>query len=474
MLSRLRFSRTLLVLLDLLILAAAILLAVAARRAIPYLGAASDLEDIAATAVPALLVGWILTIWLRGGYPRRNDASDTSDYTRVLLGSLAFAAVVGVGCYVLQFPLSRAFYVILFGVGTPLLICGRIVLNRVVHLARVRGLMQERVLIAGVPRKVDDIAAVLERETWLGYQVAGALVPDRVEGGRQGGRTGGGVEIVGSPEEVADLVAGGDIGAVIFAEGSFPSAVAFRRVAWAMESHDVEMIVVPALTDISSERLAIRPVAGLPLVHVEPPQSARATRMLKRVFDLAGASALLLLLSPVLLAAALAVRLHDRGPALFRQERVGLDGHTFECLKYRSMVVDADRVLAELQEQNEADGVLFKMADDPRVTRPGRFLRRYSLDELPQLFNVVRGEMSLVGPRPPLPSEVDQYAADARRRLRVRPGMTGLWQVSGRSDLSWEDSVRLDLYYVDNWSMLQDLAILARTFSAVFGGRGAY
>ena len=193
MLSRLRFSRTLLVLLDLLILAAAILLAVAARRAIPYLGAASDLEDIAATAVPALLVGWILTIWLRGGYPRRNDASDTSDYTRVLLGSLAFAAVVGVGCYVLQFPLSRAFYVILFGVGTPLLICGRIVLNRVVHLARVRGLMQERVLIAGVPRKVDDIAAVLERETWLGYQVAGALVPDRVEGGRQGGRTGGGV-----------------------------------------------------------------------------------------------------------------------------------------------------------------------------------------------------------------------------------------------------------------------------------------
>ena len=138
------------------------------------------------------------------------------------------------------------------------------------------------------------------------------------------------------------------------------------------------------------------------------------------------------------------------------------------------MVVDADRVLAELQEQNEADGVLFKMADDPRVTRPGRFLRRYSLDELPQLFNVVRGEMSLVGPRPPLPSEVDQYAADVRRRLRVRPGMTGLWQVSGRSDLSWEDSVRLDLYYVDNWSMLQDLAILARTFSAVFGGRGAY
>lgn len=469
-----RISRTLLALVDSLLIGLTIVLGILARGALPFLGRANDIGQIAATAAPALLLGWACVIWLRGGYPRRNDATDTSDYTRVVLASLTFAAIVGIGCYVLQFPLSRAFYVILFGVGTPLLVLGRVLLNRVVHLARKRGVMRERVLIAGTPIKVDDIAAVLERESWLGYEVAGALVPTRFDGGTGTGRTAGGIEVLGTPDAVPDLVARGDIGAVIFAEGSFPSATAFRRMAWAMEPHDVEMIVVPALTDVSSERLAIRPVAGLPLVHVEPPQSARARRMVKRVFDVAGASALIVLLSPVLLAAALAVRLHDLGPALFRQQRVGLDGRTFRCLKFRSMVVDADRALEELREQNETDGVLFKMAHDPRVTRPGRFLRRYSLDELPQLFNVVRGEMSLVGPRPPLPSEVEEYGADVRRRLRVRPGMTGLWQVSGRSDLSWEDTVRLDLYYVDNWSMLQDLSILARTFNAVVGGRGAY
>ena len=210
------------------------------------------------------------------------------------------------------------------------------------------------------------------------------------------------------------------------------------------------------------------------MVHLESCRSIHASRWAKRVFDVVGALCLLVVLAPLMAATALAVKLHDGGPVLFRHTRVGRDGLPFGVLKFRSMVVDAELLRAALVDGSTSDSVLFKMADDPRVTRPGRWIRRFSLDELPQLWNVVIGQMSLVGPRPPLPEEVARYEDDMLRRLRVRPGMTGLWQVSGRSDLSWDDTVRLDLYYVDNWSMVQDLAILARTFRAVVGSQGAY
>ena len=225
--------------------------------------------------------------------------------------------------------------------------------------------------------------------------------------------------------------------------------------------------MVPSLTDVSSERLKVRPVAGLPLVHVEAPRALHASHWAKRAFDVLGSLGILLLISPVWLATALAIKLHDGGPVLFRQTRIGRDGRPFSCLKFRSMVIDAEQLRADLEVNHERSAVLFKMADDPRVTRPGRLIRRLSIDELPQLWNVLRGQMSLVGPRPPLPHEAARYGSDMSRRLRVRPGMTGLWQVSGRSDLSWDETVRLDLYYVDNWSMVQDLTILARTVSAV-------
>jgi exopolysaccharide biosynthesis polyprenyl glycosylphosphotransferase len=206
-------------------------------------------------------------------------------------------------------------------------------------------------------------------------------------------------------------------------------------------------------------------------MHLGRSRSQLATNDAKRAFDLFGSLTVLALVWPVLLALMLWIRLHDGGPVLFRQVRVGRQGTEFTCLKLRSMSIDAEDRLSELEAR---DHVLFKSSDDPRVTRPGRFIRRFSLDELPQLWNVVRGEMSLVGPRPPLPTEVEQYEDDMLRRLNVMPGMTGLWQVSGRSDLSWEDTVRLDLYYVDNWSMVQDLLILARTVTAVLASRGAY
>ena len=215
-------------------------------------------------------------------------------------------------------------------------------------------------------------------------------------------------------------------------------------------------------------------MAGLPLVHLEAPRTLHASHWAKRVFDIVGSLALLLVTAPVTVVTALAVKFHDGGPILFRQTRIGRDGKPFSCLKFRSMVVDAEHLQADLMVNHERSAVLFKMAEDPRVTRPGKWIRRLSLDELPQLWNVFRGQMSLVGPRPPLPHEAARYGTDMNRRLRVRPGMTGLWQVSGRSDLSWDETVRLDLYYVDNWSMVQDLAILMRTVSAVLSSRGAY
>ena len=235
-----------------------------------------------------------------------------------------------------------------------------------------------------------------------------------------------------------------------------------------------EIAALARRSDVAAERVKVRPVAGLPLLHVDKPRSAAAVRSAKRAFDVIGSLAVLLALSPVFALAAIQIKRSDGGPVFFRQARVGRVGQPFGMVKFRSMVLDAEERLAELAALNESDGVLFKMKEDPRITRVGRFLRRYSIDELPQLVNVIRGEMSLVGPRPPLPAEVDKYAIDVHRRLLVRPGLTGLWQVSGRSGLSWDESVRLDLYYVENWSPSLDATILLRTLLAILRGSGAY
>jgi exopolysaccharide biosynthesis polyprenyl glycosylphosphotransferase len=242
-----------------------------------------------------------------------------------------------------------------------------------------------------------------------------------------------------------------------------------------LEGTDTDLVVSPGLTAMSGRRLHIQPIAGIPLLHVSQPDFTGTRRVLKGGFDRVVAGVALLVLSPLLLSIALLVRLTSNGPALFRQTRVGKDGKQFTMLKFRSMYVGAERRVSELLKQNDAaDGLLFKMRDDPRITRIGRTLRRVSLDELPQLINVLTGSMSLVGPRPPLPREVAQYGDDLRRRLLVRPGLTGLWQVSGRSDLSWEESVRLDLHYVENWSLATDLFIICKTFRAVIRSAGAY
>jgi exopolysaccharide biosynthesis polyprenyl glycosylphosphotransferase len=328
----------------------------------------------------------------------------------------------------------------------------------------------QSVLLTGTPQHVDEIARVLARETWLGYQVAGVLTNDD----SMAGQTPGGLPVVGHSVDVRAIVERLRPDVVFFADSSLGSSAAMRDVVWDLEKTHTQVVVAPSVADISGERVRVRPVGGLPLIHIEKPRALRASRWAKRSFDVVGSAALLFVFSPVLAYAALSVWAHDRGPVLFSHTRIGRDGREFGCLKFRTMVTDAESLLAELRAEAGQDALLFKIKDDPRITAPGAWLRRFSLDELPQLVNVLRGDMSLVGPRPQVADEVALYRGGMARRLLVRPGMTGLWQVSGRSDLSPEEAMRLDIYYVDNWSMVQDLTILVRTLRAVVGSRGAY
>jgi exopolysaccharide biosynthesis polyprenyl glycosylphosphotransferase len=453
---------------DLLMIVAATVLAVRFRVSLSVFTTAGDVLENTTVAAGFLVIAWLLILVLFGAYDLDLFGAGTEEFRLVVNGSFVTAAMVGVFAFLLKFPLSRGFFVLLFGFGIPLLLIGRLVSRRVVQRLRVRGMLNQRVILIGTPGYVSEIYAVLRREPWLGFHVIGCLVPPDYAGVVE---TSSGIPVLGLTDSVREAVDTFDADIVFFAGGAVSSSTELRRLAWELEDHSrVQIIVAPNVTDVSSERVRIRPVAGLPLMHLGRPRSQAATNGAKRIFDLLGATTVLILSGPVLLVLMAWIRLSDPGPAIFRQERVGREGVTFSCLKLRSMVVDAD---VEHREADEGH-VLFKDQQDPRITRPGRLIRRFSLDELPQLWNVLRGEMSLVGPRPPLPQEVERYENDMLRRLNVLPGMTGLWQVSGRSDLSWEDTVRLDLYYVDNWSMVQDLSILARTVTAVLGSRGAY
>lgn len=427
-------------------------------------------EDVIWRSGALMVVAWLAMIVVQGGYNLRHFGSGSEEFRVIGLASVITAGMVGLTCYLFQFELSRSFVLLAFLLGTVTLLAGRYAVRLWAHRARRHGQLVHRVLAVGGPSGISEVVAALRRDSYIGYQVVGACLPSGVA-----------VEPERFPVPVAGQVADtlrlcDELGAdtVLVTRGGFDSALELRRIAWDLEGSSINLVVVPSLTDIAGPRIHMRPVAGLPLLHVEQPQAGNAGGFAKRLFDLVFAGAALALLSPLLIVVALIVRLQDGGPVFFRQARVGRGGSPFGMIKFRSMVMDAEERLAELTALNESDGVLFKMKEDPRITRVGRFLRRYSIDELPQLINVIRGEMSLVGPRPPLPSEVDKYAIDVHRRLLVRPGLTGLWQVSGRSGLSWDESVRLDLYYVDNWSMMSDLVIVAKTVRAVLGKTGAY
>jgi exopolysaccharide biosynthesis polyprenyl glycosylphosphotransferase len=454
------------------VLCVSIALGVAAYASNRYAGSGYDpgVEGpLLTVVVPLLLIGWILSITFVGGYDERTFGAGSEEFRRIFNSSFIVLALIGCACYLAQYPLSRSFFFTALVLTPLLLLDGRMILRLLLKGARRRGLLGHRVMIVGAANHVLEVKEVLDRESWLGYQVVGSLAPERTP--RPVDWSG---PLPWQAARTAAMARALRADVVFLAGGAFSSSTEMRRLAWELEHEAIQVIIAPSVTDVSSERVSVRPVGGLPLIHLEKPRSADAVRRAKRTFDIVLTMVLIVLASPLLIVAAAHVWLNDRGPVLFGQTRIGRDAKPFRVWKFRTMVTNAEELLSELHDREGYEGGLFKMADDPRVTRPGRWLRRFSVDELPQLFNVLRGEMSLVGPRPPLGHEVAQYSDDVARRLRVRPGMTGLWQVSGRSDLSWSEAIRLDLYYVDNWSMVQDLTILARTFGAVVGSRGAY
>ena len=414
-----------------------------------------------------LPVALLAVLVVSRAYERRFLFVGTDEYQRVFRGGVGLIAGVAVVSYALDLDLARSYVLAALPTAMVSAVVLRFALRKRLHFARARGERLRRVIVVGHELSVIGITRQLRRERYHGLEVVGACLPPGHDGVID-------LPVFGTFDDVATAVDAADADTVVVLSCPELDGAALRRLAWRLERDEVDLVVASALIDVAGARTTIRPFDGLPMLHVEHPRLHGGARVVKDLVDRIGALALLMLFGPLLLVVALCVRVTSRGPVLFRQVRVGRDGSEFRIFKFRSMYVDAEARLAELRHLNEHDGVLFKMRDDPRVTPAGRWLRRLSLDELPQLLNVIAGQMSLVGPRPPLPAEVAVYADDVRRRLAVKPGMTGLWQVSGRSDLSWEETVRLDLRYVENWSLSLDLVILLRTMTAVVRSSGAY
>jgi exopolysaccharide biosynthesis polyprenyl glycosylphosphotransferase len=403
------------------------------------------------------------------GYEQRFLGTGSEEFERVFNAGVRLLAVTAVVSLAFRLEPARLYVLIALPSTVLLTLLLRYGARQRLHALRAAGQSLHKVVVVGRERSCAELIRQLRREPQAGFSVVGACI-DRAQGPEVEG-----VPVVGTSTSIVGALRTTGADTVAVGAWSDLSQSDLRRLSWQLEGSGVDLVVAPSLTDVAGPRIHIRPVSGLPLLHVEEPEFSGIRRLLKNTVDRSVAAVALLMAAPLLLTLAIVVRLTSRGPAFFTQERVGTEGERFTMYKLRSMYVDAEQRLADLKAHNQhGDGVLFKMKDDPRVTPVGRHLRRFSLDELPQLINVVKGDMSLVGPRPPLQSEVKQYQNDVRRRLLVKPGLTGLWQVSGRSDLSWDESVRLDLHYVENWSLALDLHILWRTLFVVLGRRGAY
>ncbi|GIM64232.1 polyprenyl glycosylphosphotransferase [Planomonospora venezuelensis] len=396
------------------------------------------------------------------------------EYRRVIVATFRVFAVLAMISLALQIDASRLYLATAFPLGLVGLLVERKLARVGLHRARTHGAATTKVLVVGGARSATQLTRWFAKHPTAGYAVGGVWTPDadapvaRLDGSTED------IPVMSASLDFAEALTVSGAGAVVVTDTEHLGHESLRDLTWQLEGTGVELMISPNVLDVSAARLHLNDVSGMPMLHLREPQYAGADRIWKRAFDFLGAAALLVLLSPVLLVTALAIKLDSAGPVFYRQERIGRHRAPFRMTKFRSMAVDAEQRLEGLRALNESDAVLFKMRRDPRVTRVGRVIRRYSLDELPQLFDVLRGEMSLVGPRPSLASEVEQYSSQMGRRMYVRPGMTGLWQVSGRSDLAFDEAERLDLAYVDNWSITGDLMIMLRTARAVTRGQGAY
>lgn len=412
----------------------------------------------------ALVIAWMWSLSLIDSRSDRVIGSGWREYGTVASASLRLFGVIAIGAFLTHVEVARGFLLISLPVGVAVLLFERSLWRWWLLAQRSRGDYSAKVLLVGSRSSVYQIARELQRNPRSGYHVVGACVPS---GSAAETIAGTNIPVMGTVDQVdrAMAAAGADTVAITSTDALPPDKV--KQISWGLEAGKQHLVLAPSIVDIAGPRLSTRPVAGLPLIHVETPRFTGGQRLVKRTTDIAVSLVGIIVLSPVFAFLAMAIRLSSDGPILFAQERVGYHGTTFRMLKFRSMVVNAEELLDDIRDsRNMGNEVLFKMKDDPRVTPIGRIMRRFSLDELPQLFNVLSGSMSLVGPRPSLRSEVDQYADHVHRRFLVKPGVTGLWQVSGRSSLSWEESVRLDLSYVENWTLFADFLILCKTARA--------
>ena len=417
----------------------------------------------------ALPVLWLAALWLAGAYDVRVVGTGSDEFRKVMNAGVGLTAAIAIGSYANNMELSRGYLLIALPGMTLFDLIARYAIRKRLHRLRAGGRCMQRVIAVGHEPAVAGLIAELRRDSYHGLSVVAACVPQAL-----GCQEIAGVPVYGGLDDVTAAVS--RFAADTVAVTSCPEMDAFRlrALAWELEKAGTELCVSPALLDVAGPRTTIRPTAGLTLLHVDHPQLDGIRLAVKAVFDWCLAGLALVMLAPLMGVLALMIRLADGGPALFTQIRVGKDGQAFRIYKFRTMVIDADQRKAELMDRNEHDGVLFKLRNDPRVTAVGARLRHWSADELPQLFNVLLGDMSLVGPRPALPDEAAKYAEHVHRRLVVKPGITGLWQVNGRANLPWDESVRLDLRYVENWSFALDLQILWKTISALLRRSGAY
>lgn len=419
-----------------------------------------------------LIATWLLALSIMGTRDHRLIGSGFAEYRQVATATLGTFGVLAIAAYFLRMPVARGYVVAAFPIGLVLLLIGRWCWRQWLNGQRARGGYTHRAVVVGDANKTQHVIKQMQRDPHAGYEFAGevtsfgtTLAPEELEG----------APTVRGYESILAMIDKVGADTLVLTSADVLTPPRMRQLGWELERRRVALIVVPALTDVAGPRIHTAPVAGLPLIHVEYPAFTGARYFLKRSFDIAASTLLILLLSPLLLVVALLVLCTSPGPVIFKQQRVGIHGERFTMYKFRSMNPDADAQLQTLlASQGSSDKPLFKVDDDPRITKVGKVLRRYSLDELPQLFNVVNGTMSLVGPRPQVPGEVALYTEWDHRRLLVKPGITGLWQISGRSDLDWEDAIRLDLYYVENWSLVGDIGILYKTIRAVVDSHGAY
>ncbi len=461
---------------DVIVVVLAVVVAHTLRFGQGDLSTTEPVSELSYALISAGLVGlWLITLSLFRTRSRRVIGAGHSEYQRVVSSTARLFGFIAIIALVFRLELARGYLAIALPVGLVGLLLTRWLWRKVIARKRARGEFQTSVLVVGGARAVRHMTRTFSRKDGEGYRVVGVCVP-RYSGapGEVIDVDGREITVYGDEHSVVDALKLSGADTVVVTATETLGSEGLHDLVWQLEPLETDLVVATGVVDVAGPRIEMRPVAGLPLIHVEKPSYHGAKRSGKRIFDLAFASAALVVLAPVFAVVALLIKLEDRGPVFYRAERIGLDGEPFGMVKFRSMVTDADRLVDTLLAQNEGAGPLFKMKDDPRVTRVGKVMRRFSIDELPQFLNVIRGEMSVVGPRPPLRREVEAYDGRVQRRLLVRPGVTGLWQVSGRSDLSWDESVRLDLSYVENWSMVSDVLIIGKTVKAVLASDGAY